>query len=193
MHSTEHHGKAEKNPEVNFEPKDTNIGAVIKVTAVFVFFGIIGPLVFNVWYKHFLPAPTTTSVTNLPDAEKANMKYLERDNQPKLQANQKLNPISDVNEVQNWKNEEAQYLKSYTWVDKNKQIAKIPIEDAMAQMLKKGYDSRKATSGAPALGSGSPSTASTVAAAPTTPAPATPSAPAPNTPSATPSSSATHQ
>lgn len=177
MHSTEHHGKVEKNPEVNYEPKDTNIGAVIKVTGVFVFFGIIGPLVFTTWYHHFLPAPTPTNITNLPDADKANMKYLERDNQPKLQANQKLNPISDVQEVQSWKNEETEYLKKYGWVDKEKQVAKIPIDDAMAHMLKKGYDFSKATTGAPALGSGAPATAST--AAPATP-PAT-AAPAPGT------------
>lgn len=190
MHSTEHHGKVEKNPEVNYEPKDTNIGAVIKVTGVFVFFGIIGPLVFTTWYHHFLPAPTPTNVTNLPDADKANMKYLERDNQPKLQANQKLNPISDVQEVQTWKNEEAEYLKKYGWVDKEKQVAKIPIDDAMAHMLKKGYDFSKATTGAPALGSGSPATAST--AAPATPAPATAAAPASGTTPATPPA-VTHQ
>jgi hypothetical protein len=56
---------------------------------------------------------------------------------PRLQ----VSPTQDVSEL---KRSEAAVLSSYAWVDEPSGIARIPIEEAMAIALRKGYPVRGA-------------------------------------------------
>ncbi|MDQ6788200.1 MAG: hypothetical protein M3033_15450 [Acidobacteriota bacterium] len=115
------------NPDVKYEPKDVSgtwlgaIGVFIVITAIilpFLLWGFYGH--FEASYGHAAPIP-----------EAKNLEQFSAPPAPDLEPN----PVGNYREFRRAENEK---LNNYGWVDKEKGIVHIPIEQAMKQLANKG-------------------------------------------------------
>lgn len=115
------------NADVKYEPEDVSgkwlaaIGVFILIAAIilpFLLWGFYGH--FEASYGHGAPIPEA--------------KNLERFNAPP-EPNLKPNPVENYREFRRDENEK---LNGYGWVDKEKGIVHIPVEQAMKQLVNKG-------------------------------------------------------
>lgn len=183
-HHEEHHDDM-KNPEVNYEVRDTDIKSVYYVTFIFVVFAAIGPfLLYGFWWMFMAFVQKTDSTAPQTGRDTKEMRRL--DTEPILQGvarpntpEAKLNPDEDMGI---WSDKEEAYLKSYGPAKHGNGAYRIPIEKAMEKMLEKGYPVKVATVGQPATGEGGsaapPAPAATPAPAAPVAAPTTPTTPA---------------
>lgn len=115
------------NADVKYEPKDASgkwLGAIlvlIVITAIILLFLLWG------FYGHFEASYGHGAV--IPEA-----KNLERFNSPP-EPNLKSDPIKNYRE---FRRAEDEKLNDYGWIDKEKGIVHIPIEQAMKQLADKG-------------------------------------------------------
>ena len=117
------------NPEVLHESSDVSVkgilrfGAILAITAVVIHFALYGLLVY---YDRRETAPTASPP---PRAE-------EPPPEPRL----RVAPRADLTAM---RNAEERVLRSYVWVDREKNIARVPIERAMEAVVEKGLPARK--------------------------------------------------
>jgi hypothetical protein len=122
----------EENPQVAYEHGDADILTVSKYAIALAFGILIAASAMWGLFDYF------SAHTNEDEAVVSKAVLDERPKlppEPRLQATPKLY-IKELRE-----SEEA-FLKSYGWVDPNQGIVRIPIEDAIAMVAKKGLPSR---------------------------------------------------
>jgi hypothetical protein len=109
----------ETNEDVAYEPSDWRIGAIaLTLLGIFMFL-VIAPLVLIVAYPGAV-SDVSRKLTTIPPA-------------PRLQTN----PAQDL---ASFEAEQQKRLSSYYWIDKQKGVVHIPIEEAMKELAKKGID-----------------------------------------------------
>lgn len=144
------------NPETHHEHSDVPVRPLIWAVIIFVVFGIVTHIVLGFFYKGLVraernraEAPQTT-VARPADADVPK-------NQPLLQpfpANnvlpQRDTPVVDLQEM---RNREDLVLRNYGWVDRQKGVVHIPIDDAkgrlVAQLAIAGQQPAATTTAAP--------------------------------------------
>lgn len=166
-HHEDGHHEVLKNPEVNYELIDTNIGAVLKIGLIFVVLAVIGPFILNFLYaimfptsKWYLgPKETVVPVTARPSNAAGQKKRL--DTEPMLQGvkregvdkeTTRVSNLTPPKEMKEWRAAEMDRLSHYGWVNQEKGVVRVPIDQAMEMMLKKGYPVKVSPIGLPASG-----------------------------------------
>jgi hypothetical protein len=115
-------------PLVRHEPADVNVWAVGRFGIALVFLCILSlGLLFGL-FKYF----QSTVGGTLPDI---NVDARRLPPQPQLQRS----PIQDLNQM---RAAEDQLLNSYGWVDQSKGIVRVPINEAIDMLAKRGLPSR---------------------------------------------------
>ena len=122
------------NPEVTHERSDVNVrvitafGLGLAILALVVHLGLYWLL--NYYERSAVRrAPAPSAIETEPPIPRV----------PRLQ----VSPQSDLAEM---RAAEEQVLQSYGWIDKERQIARIPIERAMELLAKRALPARKQTS-----------------------------------------------
>ena len=116
------------NPEVLHESSDVSVkgilrfGGILAITAVVIHVALYGLLVY---YDRREISPTTAP----PRAE-------EPPPEPRL----RVTPRADLTAM---RSAEERVLQSYGWVDREKKIARVPIERAMEAIVERGLPARK--------------------------------------------------
>jgi hypothetical protein len=130
---TAHPAHRTDNPEVHHEESDVNIrgilafGAALIVSAVVIHFGVWVLFKFFDAREQHQPAAeyplAVTQENRLPP-------------EPRLQTN----PRQDLADL---RAREERTLKSYSWVDKNSGVVRIPIDEAIKKTLERGLPARQ--------------------------------------------------
>jgi len=111
--------RIEDNPETAFEQSDWPLGTIGLVLAAMFIVLVISPFVMIVAFPT-TPADVSRALTVEPP-------------RPRLQTN----PSADLMQ---FRADEEKRLNSYYWIDKNKGIVHIPIEQAMKEVAEEGID-----------------------------------------------------
>ena len=120
------------NPEVLHESSDVSVkgillfGGILAITTLVIHLALYGLLVY---YER--PATPPSAALRLPRVEEAPP-------DPRL----RVTPRADLAAM---RNTEEHVLQSYGWVDREKNIVRVPIERAMEALVKKGLPARKQT------------------------------------------------
>ncbi len=126
------------NPNVDYEHGDVNVFAISKfgiglaigtVVAVMAMWGLFD------WFYH----QGTATVEDVPQRILSERPKLPPE--PRLQSRPKI-------EIKELRESEDKLLSSYAWIDPDKGMVRIPVEQAIGLMAAKGYKSRP---GAPGL------------------------------------------
>lgn len=122
------------NPDVKYAPEDVSggwlgaIGVLVVIAAIvlpFILWGIYGHLKASYGHGALIPEARNLEKFNAPP-------------EPDL----KPNPVKNYRE---FRQAESEKLNGYGWVDREKGIVHIPIEQAMKQLAAKGLPDIKAT------------------------------------------------
>jgi len=146
------------NAETQHEHSDVNVRALIVFFVIFVVFGVVTHLVllgmFKALARHERNRPTKpmTHVVRPEDATVPTEPRL----QPfptKMAATQTLPPYSDTPETDmlRMRQNEDRVLHTYGWVEKNKGIVHIPVEEAKKLALQRGLYGAPAAPPAPGV------------------------------------------
>jgi len=119
---------AERNPDVRFEPTDVNAGTLLK--AGFVILLVTIAVVFFLYWLYFVFVRQEASRQPPPPVLKAQAGLLNPP-PPRLQRS----PLADL---ASFREQEDVILNGYGWVDKEKKIVRVPIEEAMRIMAERG-------------------------------------------------------
>ncbi len=122
------------NADVKYEPKDASGKWLGAIFVLIVITAIILPFLLWGFYGHFEASYGHGAA--IPEA-----KNLERFNAPP-EPNMKPDPIKNYRE---FRRAEDEKLNDYGWIDKEKGVVHIPIEQAMKQLAAKGLPDIKAT------------------------------------------------
>ena len=133
------------NVETHHEHSDVNVRALITFFVIFVVFGLVTHFVLLGMFKAMAryernrPTPRMTSVVRPEDAAVPTEPRL----QPfptKMTPTDTMPPYSDtpVTDMVRMHANEDQVLHHYGWVDKNKGVVHIPIEEAKKRALERG-------------------------------------------------------
>lgn len=115
------------NASVNFEHRDVNARTLAWVLAVIVVTAVVLHLVLYLLYEGFRTGSAESG--RIPNS--AEQSTQETSSQPKLQ----VDPSTDINQL---RQEENKRLTTYGWIDKDKGIVRIPIEQAMRSLAVRG-------------------------------------------------------
>lgn len=119
---------AERNPDVRFEPTDVDAGSLLK--AGFVILLVTIAVVFFLYWLYFVFVRQEASRQPPPPVLKAQAGLLNPP-PPRLQPS----PLADL---ASFREQEDVILNGYGWVDKEKKIVRVPIEEAMRIMAERG-------------------------------------------------------
>ena len=131
------------NVETHHEKSDVNVKALLWATVIFIVFGAISHFVLWGMYKTFV------RMERKPE-EEVRMTQIQRPadadvpkNQPLLQPfpvegtpPYRITPVVDMQQM---RRTEEEALKTYGWVDQQKGIVRIPIEQAKQLALQRGF------------------------------------------------------
>jgi hypothetical protein len=137
--------KAQASGEDGYERTDANIKAVFGIALAILIFALGCALVVNLMYDFFdgrSKSPQSES------AEKARERVRDRKERSWMDRLDKEPPLQESPEkdMREFRKREAERLASYGWVDpQKKDVAHIPIEDAMKRVLEKGLPTSKTT------------------------------------------------
>jgi hypothetical protein len=134
------------NPETHHEKSDVSIRAVLWVIVIFIVFGIVAQIALWLLYRRFARMERLRNTAPLTAMQRpADMSVPQ--NQPLLQPfPRKLpggavqTPTSDtpVTDLADMRAAEQRVLTSYGWVDPQKGVVHIPIDEAMKLTLQQG-------------------------------------------------------
>ncbi|HUO85617.1 MAG TPA: hypothetical protein VM534_10935 [Thermoanaerobaculia bacterium] len=135
------------NPETHHESRDINVRAVLWFVAIMTVFGIVVHV--GLWWFFGLLREREQSLdparwTAIAPTEEV------LPPEPRLQ-------VSPVSEMQAFREQEEKRLNSYGWVDREKGIVHLPVEQAMELVLQRGILEEQAVEPA-APGQPSPAT-----------------------------------
>ncbi len=132
------------NPETHHEESDVNVRALIWFFVIFVAFAVVAHIGLWFLFKGFarIERRDIAPLTQMPRPENAGVPQ----NQPLLQpfpreAGQEVlppnrsTPVTDLKEM---REQEDQALHSYGWVDRQKGIVRMPIDQAKRLLLQRG-------------------------------------------------------
>jgi hypothetical protein len=141
------------NPETHHEKSDVSIRAVLWVIVIFIVFGIVAQIALWLLYRRFARMERLRNTAPLTAMQRpADMSVPQ--NQPLLQPfPRKLpggavqTPTSDtpVTDLADMRAAEQRVLTSYGWVDPQKGVVHIPIDEAMKLTLQQGLPVQAAT------------------------------------------------
>jgi hypothetical protein len=134
---SEHH--VGSNPEVRFEKTDVNAGSLLK--AGFVIVAVTVAVVFFLYWLYFVFVRQEAARQPPPPVLKPERSVLAPP-PPHLQTL----PTLDLN---TFRKQEDRVLDTYGWVDKEKDVVRIPIEDAMKLVVSRGVGPLAAPPAAP--------------------------------------------
>jgi hypothetical protein len=116
-----------ENPDVNFEPKDVNIRAIMYIAIGFIVAAVVINLL--VWWLYDYLRQSDPHHGRLSSSEiKATVP---QPPEPRLQ-------VSPSTDLQTLESTQRDQLNQYGWIDQQKGIVKIPVEEAMKQIVQKG-------------------------------------------------------
>ena len=127
------------NPEVRFEKTDVDAGALLK--AGFVIVAVTVGVVFFLYWLYFVFVRQEASRQPPPPVLKPDRSVLAPP-PPLLQTGPPL-------DLRTFRDQEDGILRSYGWVDKEKDVVRIPIEEAMRLVVSRGVGPLAAPSPAP--------------------------------------------
>ncbi len=119
---------AGSNPDVRFEKTDVDAGSLLK--AGFVIVVVTVAVVFFLYWLYFVFVREEASRQPPPPILKAQPGLLAPP-APHLQA-------SPAVDLQAFREQEDRILSTYAWVDKERQVVRIPIEEAMRLLVSRG-------------------------------------------------------
>jgi hypothetical protein len=118
-------------PEVRYEKSDARGGAIIALGVLLVVMGLIVQASAG-WLFDFLKEREQRKYQPLPSLVAKQRMHLPRDldkiPQPRLQ-------VPEALDLEKLRQEEDSLLNDYGWVDREKGIVRIPIDEAMRQLL----------------------------------------------------------
>jgi hypothetical protein len=118
------------NTSVQFEHRDVNIRPMAWLTVAIIVTAILLHIVLYFLYEGF----RIDSAESGRVLKSADQTVQETAAQPKLQ----VDPAQDINQL---REEENRKLSTYGWVDKNKGVVRIPIEQAIRIVADRGLES----------------------------------------------------
>ncbi|HUP50518.1 MAG TPA: hypothetical protein VNA04_17215 [Thermoanaerobaculia bacterium] len=146
------------NPETHHEHSDVNIRALAWFAIIFVILAVVTHFAIHGFYKGLTGVEDRRPVlplTQLPRGEDASVPR----GQPLLQPFPRRaaegeevihpyrnTPVTDLHEM---RRAERQALESYGWVDREKGIVRIPIEEAKRRVVERGLPVQTSTGGEP--------------------------------------------
>jgi hypothetical protein len=129
------HALARENPEVSHERSDVNVRVIAGFAAGLVIVAVVVHIALYWLLKHYEKrAAGTTPPMIAPTAGR------ETPPPPRLQ----VSPQADLAEL---RAAEEEQLKNYGWVDKERKIARIPIDRAMELIAQRGLPAREEPGG----------------------------------------------
>ncbi|HKB11103.1 MAG TPA: hypothetical protein VKD69_10625 [Vicinamibacterales bacterium] len=120
-------------PEVLHEESDVNIGGVLMFGVGLIFSAIVIYLVVGVFFKYLDTSVARQQIPEYPLAAEAAGRLPP---EPRLQ----VNPRQDLADL---RSREEQALTSYSWVDRNAGVVRIPIDEAIKKTLERGLPARQ--------------------------------------------------
>jgi hypothetical protein len=123
----------DQNPAVHHETSDANIAAIVGFGAAMIVAAFIILLVVWVLFRYLDASQASHAAPEFPLAAQQEVRVPP---EPRLQTN----PRQDLQDL---RNQEHQLLSTYGWVDKNRGVVRIPIEDAMKLTLQRGLPARQ--------------------------------------------------
>lgn len=130
------------NPETHHEESDVNVRALIWFFVIFVVFGVITHFALWFLYKGFV---------KMERRETAPLTEMQRPADIAVPKNQPLlqpfppNRNTPVNDLADMRAAEEKALKTYGWVDRQKGVARIPIDVAKKMVVERGLPVRGPT------------------------------------------------
>lgn len=133
------HPEVYRNPEVNYDRTDMSVRGIVSFLIFLAISAVIIHLVLWGIYKSFAKGyispertanPIATSTRQLPQGDPVRTFP-----PPRLQPD----PVADMNK---FKVSEEEMLNSYSWVDQNAGIARIPVEQAIKAVAQQGLPTR---------------------------------------------------
>ena len=131
-HAT-HPAHAGDNPDVHHEESDVNIRGVLMFGGGLIVAAIVIHLVVGVLFKYFDVREARQATPEYPLAAAQENRLPP---EPRLQTN----PRQDLAD---FRAKEDELLTSYSWVDRNAGVVRIPIDQAMQLTLQRGLPARQ--------------------------------------------------
>ncbi len=119
--------KEKINPNVKYETTDANAKTIGYIGVAIVIAAIILPILLGWLYGHF----ERTAAKGPAVSEVMGKKGFDAPNAPQLEPNA-------VESYRNFRQSQREKLNDYGWVDKQKGVVHIPIEQAMQKLVKQG-------------------------------------------------------
>jgi hypothetical protein len=129
----EHAAHEVANPDVHHEESDVNIAGVVGFGGALIVGAAIISLLIFVLFRYF---ETREAIRVAPAYPLATSQENRLPPEPRLQTN----PRQDLADL---RAKEDQLLTSYSWVDKNAGVVRIPIDQAMKLTLARGLPARQ--------------------------------------------------
>ena len=140
------------NPETHHEKSDVSVRALLLFIAIFVVFGFVTHFALWLLYKGFVRVEqrrqlgATTSMQKpadmaIPKNQPLLQPFPQTENGRELPPNRRT-PVTDLVDM---RDAEKSALTTYGWVDQQKGIVRMPIEDAKKIVLQRGLPVQPAT------------------------------------------------
>jgi hypothetical protein len=135
------------NPETRHEDTDVNVRALLWFVVIFIVFGVVTHFVLLMMYHAF------RQIETVQNNEKAPMTALQRPADAAIPPEPRLQPFPNkertgvmiapnrntpVTDLQDMRAREQQILDNYGWVDPQKGVVHIPVEDAKKLAMQRG-------------------------------------------------------
>jgi hypothetical protein len=126
------HGTSRDNPEVRHETSDVNIRAILGFGAALALVAVVVHVLLWLLFMYFQSREASGAARLLPLA-------VEQQNRLPAEPRLQTNPRQDLSDL---RTREDQVLGSYGWVDKERGIVRIPIDEAMRLTVERGLPAR---------------------------------------------------